>query len=70
MFIVSENFADHSKFWLLAPTFKLLDPDTHSEAGSEPGGNLNADPDPQHCFNGRCVLYTYIPHLPGRSFCL
>ncbi len=35
---VSENFADLSKLQLLAPIFKLLDPDPHYEAWS--GGKI------------------------------
>ncbi len=40
---VSENFADHGEFGLLAPILKKLDPDPHSEAGS---GTLSTDNHP------------------------
>ena len=36
-------------FRFLVDKFILLDPDLHIELNQDPGGKMNADPDPQPC---------------------
>ncbi len=57
------NFADHSKFRLLALMVKLLDPDPHSEVGSGSRGQIKCGSGSATQPNRKSLFIQRIVHL-------